>query len=119
MPPKPLKPCGKIGCQNLTRERYCEAHQQENRSYDKYRGTAAQRGYDYKWRAARKRFLAQHPLCKECFEAGRISAAVVVDHIIPHKGDKKLFWDKANWQPLCGRCHNRKTAKLDGGFGNG
>ncbi|WP_144469068.1 HNH endonuclease signature motif containing protein, partial [Bacillus pumilus] len=37
----------------------------------------------------------------------------------PHKGDKKLFWDSSNWQPLCASCHNRKTAKEDGGFGNG
>ncbi|WP_186318376.1 HNH endonuclease, partial [Bacillus pumilus] len=25
----------------------------------------------------------------------------------------------SNWQPLCASCHNRKTAKEDGGFGNG
>jgi len=44
--------------------------------------------------------------------------AVVVDHIIPHRGDLALFWDeKNNWQALCHRCHSRKTAREDGGFG--
>ena len=47
---------------------------------------------------------------------GRRTPATVVDHIVPHKGDKKLFWDSGNWQPLCGPCHSRKTAKEDGGF---
>jgi 5-methylcytosine-specific restriction protein A len=41
-----------------------------------------------------------------------------VDHIIPHKGNMNLFWDKRNWQSMCGRCHSKKTAKEDGGFGN-
>jgi 5-methylcytosine-specific restriction protein A len=46
-----------------------------------------------------------------------VVAAVVVDHIIPHKGDKALFWDSGNWQALCKRCHDVKTATEDGGFG--
>ena len=32
--------------------------------------------------------------------------ATVVDHIVPHKGDMALFWDKSNWQGLCAHCHN-------------
>lgn len=43
--------------------------------------------------------------------------ASIVDHIIPHKGDKQLFWDRDNWQPLCKKHHDRKTATEDGGFG--
>ena len=38
-----------------------------------------------------------------------IVAAVVVDHIEPHRGDKIKFWDRGNWQPLCKDCHDRKT----------
>ena len=37
----------------------------------------------------------------------------VVDHIVPHRGDQKLFWDKSNWQPLCKACHDRKTWRED------
>ncbi|WP_320109629.1 HNH endonuclease [Rhodopseudomonas sp. P2A-2r] len=31
--------------------------------------------------------------------------ASVVDHIIPHRGDRARFWDRTNWQPLCTHCH--------------
>jgi 5-methylcytosine-specific restriction protein A len=41
----------------------------------------------------------------------------VTDHIVPHRGDPALLWDPANLQALCARCHNRKTALEDGGFG--
>ncbi|WP_309242099.1 HNH endonuclease [Paenibacillus sp. S150] len=37
---------------------------------------------------------------------------------MPHKGDMELFWNEANWQPLCASCHGIKTAKEDGGYGN-
>jgi len=60
-----------------------------------------------------------HPLCEECKRNGRLTPAVVVDHIIPHKGNRELFWNEKNWQALCKSCHDRKTAKEDGGFGNG
>ena len=43
--------------------------------------------------------------------------ACVVDHLVPHRGDRLLFWDASNWQSLCESCHNRKTARADGGFG--
>ena len=44
-------------------------------------------------------------------------AATLTDHIVPHKGDMKLFWDSANHQSLCHDCHSFKTAREDGGFG--
>ena len=34
------------------------------------------------------------------------AAASIVDHIVAHRGDQSLFWDKANWQPLCVHCHS-------------
>jgi len=45
----------------------------------------------------------------KCQEQGRYRKATVVDHIIPHRGDEKLFWDRDNWQALCKRCHDQKT----------
>jgi 5-methylcytosine-specific restriction protein A len=42
----------------------------------------------------------------------------VVDHIKPHRGDMTLFWDPNNHQPACDECHNIKTAREDGAFGN-
>jgi len=118
MPSKPKRPCSYPRCPNLTTERYCEQHKkQAAKRYDQERGTAAQRGYGPRWRKVRMMFLRQHPLCVECQKAGRLTPATVVDHIIPHKGDMVLFWDESNWQALCKPCHDRKTAKEDGGFG--
>lgn len=82
------------------------------------RETSTQRGYGSRWQKARMTFLARSPLCVECEAAGRVTAATVVDHITPHKGDQAMFWDSGNWQSMCGPCHNRKTATEDGGFGN-
>jgi 5-methylcytosine-specific restriction protein A len=41
-----------------------------------------------------------------CFEEGRIQAASVVDHIIPHKGDLVRFSSYVNTQSLCKLCHD-------------
>ena len=83
-----------------------------------YRSSKAQKNYGYRWRKARKSWLVRNPLCVKCKEEGKVVQAEVVDHIIPHKGNIRLFWDKSNWQSLCTPCHNEKTAKEDGGFGN-
>ncbi len=80
-------------------------------TYDERRGTANSRGYTYKWRKARRRFLRANPLCVLCHREGKVTAANVVDHITPHRGDMTLFWDEnGNWQALCERCHNAKSA---------
>lgn len=81
------------------------------------REKTAARGYGSKWQTARAAFLKKHPLCCRCAETGHVVAATVVDHIEPHRGDKALFWDRSNWQPLCKTCHDRKTATEDDGFG--
>nr|DAY20651.1 MAG TPA: HNH endonuclease [Caudoviricetes sp.] len=73
------------------------------------RGGAAERGYDGRWRKARIAFLQRNPLCVECMRKGVLTPATVVDHIIPHRGDKELFWNEENWQALCKSCHDRKT----------
>ena len=113
MPQRPLRPCGQMGCPELVTTGRCTAHQREAyRKQDQQRGSAAQRGYDSKWNKARKGYLAKHPWCAECKRQGRATPATLVDHIIPHRGDMKLFWDSSNWQSLCNEppweCHNRK-----------
>jgi 5-methylcytosine-specific restriction endonuclease McrA len=62
--------------------------------------------YNYRWQKASKAYLALHPLCAECERRGRVTAATVVDHIEPHRGDMVKFWNTANWQSLCEPCHN-------------
>lgn len=119
----PYRQCKKSGCTELVRayggSGYCQKHSNEyedkmrdaHKKYDASRGTAAARGYGGKWQKARETFLRNNPLCVHCTADGIITAATVVDHIIPHRGDKSLFWDRSNWQGLCTRCHNIKTAK--------
>lgn len=120
MPSRPRRPCMHPGCTELVAEgSYCEKHKKAVvQRTDERRPTAAQRGYDSRWRKAREGWLRVHPLCVMCEKEGRHTPATVVDHIKPHKGDKKLFWDKNNWQSLCKRHHDTKTAAEDGGFGN-
>lgn len=76
--------------------------------------SSTQRGYGYKWQQAREGYLRKHPICVKC---DRLTVATEVDHIIPHKGDMVLFWDRSNWQSLCKSHHSEKTAREDGGFG--
>ena len=108
MPKAPKRPCRHPGCPNLCDKGvYCSKHTEF--SSDRRRGGAESRGYDSRWRKARASFLQRNPLCNECMKRGKITPATVVDHVIPHRGDQKLFWDESNWQALCATCHNRKT----------
>ncbi|KXU35859.1 holin [Ventosimonas gracilis] len=80
-----------------------------------------------RWRKARLSFLQRRPLCVLCQQVGQVTAASVVDHIRPHRlgqalqsGQKDsiqqaqaLFWDSANWQPLCKPCHDRHKARQE------
>lgn len=129
MPWAPKKPCGWRGCGRLTAGRFCPEHQAQydqsmrdrQRETDRQRGSSASRGYGRGWQKARADFLREHPLCEcpDC-QAGvrRVTPATVVDHIVPHRGDPALFWDRKNWQAMSAECHNRKTAREDGGLGN-
>lgn len=122
MPSAPKKACSKFGCKEVVErgQRFCSEHKSlYQEAIDKKRGTAAQRGYGSRWQKARLGFLRNNPLCLHCQAEGVIASATVVDHIIPHKGDMALFWDRDNWQPLCKRHHDIKTATEDGGFGRG
>jgi len=118
MPIAAMTPCRHQGCRALVAKGYCDEHKQQStrKQFDRDRGSANSRGYNYKWQKARKIFLAEHPLCVECESNEKVTAANVVDHIIAHKGDQVLFWDESNWQPLCATCHNIKTATQDSSF---
>lgn len=108
LPRKPMTPCKHHGCPELTEDRFCEKHK---KLYE--RKSASKRGYDYRWRKARGRYLKANPLCVKCLKKERVIEATVVDHIIPHREDKKLFWDESNWQALCKSCHDKKTMTTD------
>ena len=111
MPRRPRVPCGHPGCPELIEPgtKFCEKHKSLHPEITR---PAAKRGYGSRWQKASKAFLQSHPLCAECRKQGRYTKATVVDHIVPHRGDQKLFWDRSNWQPLCKACHDRKTGRL-------
>lgn len=108
MPSKSLKPCALPHCGKLTSGYYCEDHVKKDTDT---RLSAHQRGYDGKWRKYRDAFLSRHPFCKECEMEGRHTVATDVDHIVPHRGDRKKFWDSQNHQSLCHSHHSRKTQR--------
>ncbi len=104
----PYKPARLCGCgRKVAYGAMCVCQRQRRAEIDRQRPTARQRGYDTQWDKARSTFLASNSSCSFCG-----ATATVVDHIVPHRGDMKLFWKKANWQPLCKPCHDgRKQAQ--------
>lgn len=80
------------------------------------RASSAARGYGYRWQISARGFLKKHPLCQcpDCDEGRkRVRAAEVVDHRVPHRGDRKLFWDSSNWQALAKVCHDSWKSRLE------
>lgn len=109
----PIAPPRLCGCGNIVPagER-CACQQANDRArkvrHDRHRPSSRERGYTSEWRKARAAFLLAHPYCVMCG-----TLAIHVDHIIPHKGDGRLFWDRNNWQPLCTHCHNSTKQRED------
>ena len=105
--------CTKAGCGNIVERGRgpCAEHAAQQ---DHHRGTAARRGYGSRWKRVREAHLQLHPLCTHCLASGRISAASLVDHIIPHRGDARLFSLPTNRQSLCTDHHGLKIAREQG-----
>jgi 5-methylcytosine-specific restriction protein A len=119
MPTAPPHPCAHPGCPALVSgAARCPTHARAHTRADaQRRGTAAQRGYSYRWQQARARYLANNPLCRPCSKKAppHVTLATVVDHVTDHKGDPVLFWDQRNWQPSCAPCHDARTDAGDFG----
>ena len=73
------------------------------------------RPYGSKWQRAREDWLREHPLCVMHQQRGMVVEATVVDHVVPHRGDLKLFWDRTNWQSLCKLCHDAHKQRIEKG----
>lgn len=60
-----------------------------------------------RWRRLRAAILLRDMYrCQRCGRIGPDTSKLVADHIKPHRGDDRLFWDEANLQTLCKACHN-------------
>jgi len=115
MPWKPLRPCNHPGCPNLSGQAYCEAHREvvkteAARLYDRTGRDREMQGFynSPAWRKLSNLKLQQSPVCEECFKRGRITKAVIADHIVPAREYRDRRLDIENLQSLCRGCHNRK-----------
>lgn len=110
MPYKSRKPCRFPGCGVLVNsgERYCAKHKKQYKSG----GDASH--YDRRWQKIRLAFLSKHPLCQKCQEAGRLTPATEVHHIIAVANGGSD--SESNLMPLCKSCHSKITRK-ETGFG--
>lgn len=116
------KLCADRGCDDLAiiGARHCPDHDAERRAAQARRSAELKQTPEQiqsrklmasaRWKRASALFLQRHRLCVDCAELGGVSVATQVDHIIRHRNDLTLFWDRGNWQALCQRCHSRKTA---------
>jgi len=115
MATRPQRPCRHSGCDQLTRERYCEAHAKQhntesNAYYNSQRASSAERGYDNDWDKFRLLFLKERPLCVDCLTKGRTRAAKEVHHIIRLRdGGERL--NAMNCMGLCKPCHSRRSIR--------
>lgn len=104
MPVSAPRICGQCGGVHAHGER-CPKRAANNKArkaqFDKKRPSARERGYTKEWERERREYLAAYPFCRRCG-----APADLVDHIQPHKGNKVLFWNRSNWQPLCTPCHS-------------
>lgn len=115
---KILRPCCVPGCPELVESGRCENHQRKKANPSGKKSDQVLKWLNSaRYRNARKIFLRGR-FCADCHKKGFLEPSTVLEHKIPHCGDESLFWDSDNWQGLCESCHNRKTAKYDGGFGN-
>lgn len=134
MPDAPKRPCAG-GCGALVTKGRCARC---SRQTEQRRGSAASRGYGWRWNLLRIAFIRElvnrqvPPVCGARLD-GLSSAdslctveglfvfdGLDCDHIEAHEGNSDpRFWDMSNLQLLChDRCHARKTATKDGGFGS-
>ena len=108
------RPCRHPGCAELTRDGWCAKHKpkHQRRASAAYHGWYSLPIWTDNLRPAQ---LLREPFCRECakqFPADdprHRTRATVVDHIVPHRGNWKLFVDPANHQSLCKRHHDQKT----------
>ena len=61
------------------------------------------------WRKLRLSLLKHEPLCRVCKAKGIIKQATVADHLIPARITSLSFYDSSNLQPLCAKCHDKKS----------
>jgi 5-methylcytosine-specific restriction protein A len=62
-------------------------------------------------RALRLSHLKSNPLCVDCREAGRLTAASEVHHILKVRDRPDMRLDPGNVMGLCQSCHSARTGR--------
>jgi len=105
----PWKQCGYPGCGELVQKTSrCPEHTTDaRRQADKYRGSAASRGYDWKWQKFRKRYLAKHPICecRRCMGENIVRPADTIHHIVRLADRPDLKYAVSNLVAMARACH--------------
>ena len=110
MPSRPLVPCSAPGCRELVEGKgKCSRHKVSRKS-----GSHDVRVTGRRWMRLREMVLRRDGgLCVPCKNAGRVTVATQVDHIVPlAKGS--IPDDLAGCQAICDRCHAVKSAQERG-----
>lgn len=94
-------------CGALSDRSRCPQHRPKDN-----RPSAAQRGYDARWRQTRARFLAKHPTCEH---PGCSEPSTDAHHLDGLGPSGPRGHDESNLQALCSRHHKLITAQLQPG----
>ena len=112
MPTAPLPFCAEPGCKVQVVRGRCAVHRRQvrDRPGSSWYNLAAWKHPIYGLRA---RVLREQPFC-DGWPPGSCTRALTtddaqVDHVVPHAGDPRLFWNRANLHGLCTACHAAKT----------
>ena len=108
MPFAPAPPCLHPGC---PQRRPCSVHGVEDRPRSQSHLWYMHARWCHPLWGIRAQRLALDPLCVECRRENRVERATEVDHVIPHRGDRLLFFNLANTQSLCHVHHALKTRR--------
>lgn len=67
-----------------------------------------------RWQKLRmKIFVRDLFICQMCRKIEPDTSQLICDHIEPHGGDERLFWNEDNLQCLCKACHDGDKQRLD------
>lgn len=120
MPLRSKRECKAHGCHVLTRNGYCEAHENmkpaahndRHKLYNQYDRSAEDTAFysSKEWRQLRPMAIARdNGLCVHCLANKRVIPFKEIDHIIPLRVDRSKALQLDNLQCLCKQCHTRKT----------
>ena len=108
MPIAPLNTeCRELGCHNpkTNRSTFCVKHGGATTEKGKINSKLYSQSY---WQKQRQSQLSKDPLCAACLIDGKVTQALHIDHVFPHKQDSDRF--RLNYfQSLCHYHHTMKT----------